>query len=147
MTKDELGDRAQLADALVEDKSLSVGVREYHLRKYYLWIGAICTAGFLVFAVGSFIAAWWNIDGSFRHPRATAIGFATFWSCWLVLGVWILLAYFRERLVISMDRVRQSSCFRTRSLRHDEVSIAQMAAVSWPRRELGIERREREDGG
>jgi hypothetical protein len=118
------GRRTGLSGDLPSDESQFRDVREFGHRKADFWAGAICTSGFIVLGVGSFLAAWWNIDGSYRHPRPTAIGFGMFWSCWVALGGWILLAYSRERLVISTDQIRQSGCFRTRSMLHDEVKSA-----------------------
>jgi hypothetical protein len=94
------------------------------MRKDYLWIGAICTAFFLFAAIGNLAVAWWNFDGSFEHPRASAVAFALFWLFWASLGVWMLLAYFWERLVITTNNIRKIGWFRTRSLRQDEITTA-----------------------
>ena len=102
-------------------KIRTTDVTVYRIRNSYLAVGVICTAFFVAIGVTSVIVAWWNIDGSFRFPKSTAIGFGIFWSAFTALGVWIILAYYRERLFASNQGIRQRGCIRSRTVMFDEV--------------------------
>lgn len=105
-------------------KITTTDVTVYRIRNSYLALGVICTASFVAFGVASVIAAWWNIDGSFRFPKQTAIGFGIGWSGFAAVGGWIILAYYRERLFTSDQGIRQRGCIRDRTMIFDEVASA-----------------------
>lgn len=81
--------------------------RRYRLRRYYLIIGIVSTVSYLSMGVVSSCAAYWNIDGSFARPKLAASIFAVFWSCFTLLGVWLIVAYVRFRLYITDNRVSE----------------------------------------
>jgi hypothetical protein len=132
MTNDERAcDATGNAEVNGVDELLPFNERDrfvFRMGKKHLWIASLCTVGFLAIGVGSVMAAWWNVDGSFRHPHTAAIVFASFWSIWFALGIWLLLAYFRTRLVITADQIDKSGCLRTRSMFFDEVINARWRA-------------------
>jgi hypothetical protein len=98
--------------------------REYRLPRSYLWLGLLATPFFFGMGAFSTIAALLNVDGSFRYPLPTALIFGSFWSIWTLLGVYITLAYFRERLYVSDEAVRVVGCFRTRTVQLSRVGRA-----------------------
>lgn len=102
--------------------------RRYRPRRYFLYVGIVCTAFFLVLGVGSASLAWWNADGSFRHPRLTALIFAVFWSPFILLGVWLSLYAARRRLVFTTTSVESTGAIRRKRLAFDEVT-----RVKWRR--------------
>lgn len=93
----------------------------YRLRRYYLWLGLTCLAFFVVIGVASSLAAYLNIDGSFRHRIPAAIFFGTFWSFWIVLSLHLVLAYVRERLSFSDQELAFQGIYRLKSIPYGEV--------------------------
>ncbi len=83
----------------------------YRVHNAYLALGLLCTLFFAIMGITSVIAAWWNIDGSFPHPRAFAIVAGIFWSLLVLVGLWIIAFFYRARLVIAQDRVSLRGCF------------------------------------
>jgi hypothetical protein len=82
--------------------------------------------------IGSTVAAARNVDGSFPYPVPFAIVFGCFWSGWSLLGGALVLAYFRTRLFVSSQVVRETGCFRAREVQLPEVYRA--VWKSWSRR-------------
>jgi hypothetical protein len=111
-------------------KVQAVEATVYRIRNYYLAVGLTCTACFTAFGVVSTLAALWNSDGSFPHPLGFAVLFGVFWSCFSLLGIWLVLAYFRERLFVSDLGIRQKGCFRTRTLQFAQLITARWR--TWP---------------
>ena len=103
----------------------------YRLRRLYLAVGVGCTSFFVVIGVASTLAALFNIDGSFPHPRTFAAVFAIAWSCWCLLGGYIVLAYFRERLFVNPHGVRHVGCFRSQTIPFDQLESARWRADGW----------------
>ena len=95
--------------------------RSYRLRRYYLILGIACTTFFLVMGVGSTVAAYWNIDGSFPRPAMAATIFGTFWSCWILVGLYLILCHFRHSLKVSNAEIRVVGCFSTKTILHSGV--------------------------
>ena len=104
------------------------GFKCYRLQRSYLILGIVCSTGFLAMGVWTVWAAYWNIDGSFPHPKLMALIGSLFWMFWFFLGLWIILAYFRERLFISDSAIIQHLCFTTRA-----VDLADVTEIIWKR--------------
>jgi hypothetical protein len=85
---------------------------------------------FAAIGIVTTVAAIWNIDGSFAYPEVTALIFGTFWSGCTLLGVWIIAAYFRERLLLGKTAIVQHGIFRCRTLESGEV--LQIKWRTWP---------------
>lgn len=100
----------------------SDGARRYRPRRYYLYLGIVCTLFFLVMGIGSTCVAYWNVDGSFARPKLSALVFAVFWSVWTLLGIWLILCYTRERLVISTTSIESTGVFKRTLLALDHVT-------------------------
>ncbi|HMP03757.1 MAG TPA: hypothetical protein PKC45_14765 [Gemmatales bacterium] len=109
---------------------LSTGARCFRLRRYYLVVGVVCTVFFAVMGIASTVAALWNIDGSFARPKLAALIFGIFWSGFTLLAVWVIVAYFRERLYFGKAGVVQHGIFRSRTLLIEEVQ--QIRWRTWP---------------
>ncbi len=107
---------------------LSTGQDGYRPRRYYLVVGIAGAIFFSTMAIASVVAAYWNIDGSFARPLLAANIFGVFWSAMLLLSVWVLLAYFRERLVVDRTTITQHGILRSKSLR-----IADATEIKWRR--------------
>lgn len=93
----------------------------YRLGPQYLVLGIVCLAFFLAMDVGSVYVAYWNIDGSFGRPELAAVVFGVFWSLWVLLSLWLIIAYFRERLFVSADAITQHGCIRKRTINFPDV--------------------------
>jgi hypothetical protein len=74
----------------------------------------------------SVAAALLNSDGSFRQPVAGVVVFGAGWSCFVLLGVWLILAYSRHRLFVDPTMVRATGCFTT-----SQVYLANVTHVAW----------------
>jgi hypothetical protein len=83
--------------------------------------------GALLFGLAGIIsvaAVLSNADGSFRHPVAEAAVIGGLWSCMILLMCWLILAYYRHRLIANSGMVRVAGCFRTREARLAAVTRA-----------------------
>ena len=98
----------------------------YRLPKHYLVLGIVCSIFFALMGIVSSVAALLNVDGSFRYPVPTAIVFGCFWSAFTLLGVWLILAYYRESLHVSEEIVRSRTCLRT-----CEVQLSEVVRATW----------------
>jgi hypothetical protein len=106
--------------------------QEYRLAQNYFWIGLVCSVGFAAAGVVSAWVAWTNADGSFRHPKETAVFFAAFWGMFVLLGVCLMRAARVERLWVWEDRVRVVGSFRTRDVTFAEVTEARWRVFPAP---------------
>lgn len=109
-----------------------VAQRIYRPRVYYLVFGVVCMVFYSGAACASTFAAWTNIDGSFRFPIPSAIFFGSFWSAWSLLSLWIIIAYFRERLVVEKRTITQRGVLVTRVIQSDEI-----VAIRWRQQPRG----------
>jgi hypothetical protein len=90
------------------------------MRPYFRNAGGACTAFFLVVGFVSTFAAFFNIDGSFPRPKLMALVFAMSWSLFVLLGVWLLLLYYRYRLFVNDTVLRQVGVMRKQ---HADLSL------------------------
>jgi hypothetical protein len=109
---------------------LHTEARCFRLRRYYLYVGIVCAVFFAAMGIGSTVAALWNFDGSFARPKLAALIFGTFWSGFTLLAVWVIAAYFRERLYFGKGAIVQHGIFRSRTLEIGEVLLIKWRA--WP---------------
>lgn len=123
------------------------GSRRYRPRRYYLFVGIGTLVAFVVMGIGSVAAAWWNVDGSFTRPKTAALIFGVFWTGFVLLSLWLLAAYFRERLRLGPSAVTCRGVFRVRRLRLRDVNVVvwrRVPAGGWlvlrtPEKRLKIE--------
>jgi hypothetical protein len=106
--------------------------RRFGPRRFYLVVGVLCGVFFSVMGVASTLSAYWNIDGSFPRPKLAALIFGIGWSGFTLLAVWIILAYFRERLYLASKTVIQHSVIRSRTIYCKDV-----VHINWRRRPSG----------
>ena len=104
----------------------------YRPRRYYLWLGLGTLIFFLVVGAISVAAAWWNLDGSFPHPNAAALIFGVFWTGFSLLSLWVLAAYFRERLRLGPSAVVSRGVCHLRTTR-----LADVEKIIWRRYPAG----------
>jgi len=100
--------------------------REYRLSKHTLELGVVAVSLCGLMGVLSVAAALMNADGSFRHPLAAAVTFGVLWSCFLLLGVCLILMYARHRLFVDPTTVRLTGCCVTRQVR-----LTNLTHVAW----------------
>jgi hypothetical protein len=98
----------------------------YRPARSLFYTGLICTIGFILFGLGSSLAAFWNVDGSFAEPRLAGTFFAAFWACFTLLGLYTLASALLARLYISEDVIRDVGCLLTRAIR-----LAEVTQVRW----------------
>jgi hypothetical protein len=115
-----------LAGAHVTTKAAPMAGREYRLSKHALEVGLVTVSLFGVMGVVSVTAAILNPDGSFRHPVAAAVTFGILWSCFVLLGVWLILIFARHRLFVDPTTVRVTGCFVSR-----QISLAKVTHAAW----------------
>lgn len=72
--------------------------RTYRLRPYFRNVALTFTPVFLCFWIGSVIGAYF---GALAQPQIAVIMFSAFWGSWTLLGVWLIVAYFKNRLVLN----------------------------------------------
>ena len=70
----------------------------------------------------SAVAVWWNVGGAAPVPRTAAVFVTVIGSAFILLGMYLIAAYFRERLFVFEAAIRQVGCFRTRTLALEEVN-------------------------
>ena len=109
---------------------LPTEARCFRLRRYYLFLGIVCAVFFAVIGIGSAVAALWNFDGSIARPKLAALIVGTFWFGCTLLAVWVIAAYFRERLFFGKTAIVQHGIFRSRTLELGEVLEIKWRA--WP---------------
>lgn len=100
--------------------------RCYRIRRNYLVLGIFGTISFGSIGIVSTIAAYWNIDGSFRHPKQAALLFGIVWSCFTLLSIWLILAYVRARLCVSHREIKGIGCIRTKT-----ISVPNVTRIIW----------------
>jgi len=98
--------------------------REYRLSRHALEVGVVAVALCSLMGILSITAALLNPDGSFPHPVAAALIFGVLWSCFVLLGVWLILLYFRHCLFVDLTTVRVTGCFVARQVRLANVTHA-----------------------
>lgn len=88
----------------------------YRIRAYYRNLGLVGTIFFAAVGVVFTLLAYFNIDGSFAHPKLTALICGLFWSAFTCLGGWVLLVYYKYRLLVNDTTLRQISVFRDKQV-------------------------------
>ena len=92
--------------------------------------GIACSCLFTLFLIGSVWAALANPDGSFPHPIAAGVFLGLFWGAWLLLSLWIWRFSIRYCLEITGDAIRQTTAFRQKSMRIQDIILAKWRR--WP---------------
>jgi hypothetical protein len=100
------------------------GERCYRMRRNLLYVGIAAAVGYSIIGAVSAACSWWNVDGSFARPELGALIFGLFWSCWALLGLWLVWVYHRYRLRVDQSGVEQVGGIRTRQLRFSDVLSA-----------------------
>ena len=100
------------------------------VRRYYLVVGVVGAVSIAVMGVTSTVVAYLNIDGSFARPQLAAVVFGVFWSGFTLLALWLIAAYFRERLILAKNTIVQDGIFRSRTL--DVGDVLQIRWRRWP---------------
>lgn len=78
------------------------------------------------FAIWGMINVWWSLtDPSFKRPLFCAWLFGSFWGAWTLLGIYLLLAYYRYALAFTDTQVKKIGAFTNCSVPLDELLSVQ----------------------
>jgi len=94
----------------------------YRLHQEYLITGIVCLVSFSAMTIGVTAAAYWNIDGSFPHPKRSALFHGVFWSAWTILSVWLIVAYYRVRLFLADGSIAEQGVLSKKTINLDEIT-------------------------
>lgn len=98
----------------------------FRMRPYFRNVGLICTVFFAVVGLVSTLAAYFNVDGSFPRPKLAALVLGIFWFAFTLLGVWLLLLYYKYRLLVNDSMLRQIGV-----LRDDQADLNLVDELKW----------------
>jgi hypothetical protein len=97
----------------------------FRLRRSYLLLGVLCTIFFAVMAVVSVLGIYFEAPVERRAAAlAVGLGFAAFWLAFMALGVWVLLAYWRECLAVRDGEIDYVGVIRRKRMRVSEIASA-----------------------
>ena len=103
----------------------------FRLRRSYLLLGALCTLLFAAMAIVSVLGIYFEAPAERRAAAlAVGLGIAAFWLAFMALGVWVLLAYWRERLAIRDGEIDYVGVICRKRLRVSEIASARWRC--WP---------------
>lgn len=96
--------------------------KTFRLKEETLKTGIFCLLCFLAMGTFSVVCTTLVPPPKARlQPVHMAMVFGVFWGAISCLAIWILLAYWRERLTVNDETVIQRGVFRTRVIRFNEV--------------------------
>ena len=103
----------------------------FRLRRSYLLLGVLCTLLFAAMAIVSVLGIYFEAPAERRAAAlAVGLGIAAFWLAFMALGVWVLLAYWRERLVVRDGEIDCVGVIRRKRIRVPEIVSARWRC--WP---------------
>ena len=100
--------------------------RLYRHSQHMLEMGLVSVVIFGLMGVGSVTAAILNVDGSFRNPILAACIFGGFWGCLCLVGLWMILIYYRHELHIDSGNVSHRGGLMTGS-----VCLSRLTCATW----------------
>lgn len=92
-------------------------------------IASSCTPFFATLGVVSSWTAATSIDGAFANPGAAAYYFGTLWGAFTMLGMYLMVSYYRYSLRISPTEICQVLAFSRTTL-----SIQNVSEIEWKQR-------------
>jgi hypothetical protein len=98
----------------------------YRLGRTYLVVGIACTTLFLGMGISSVYMAYWNVDGSFPHPNLDALVLGISWSALTAMCLWLIVAYFRERLFVNSEAITKYGCVFLK-----KIPVSDVLQVTW----------------
>ena len=104
----------------------------YRLRPFCRNLGIACTILFVAMGLVSTLAAYFNVDGSFGRPYLAALVFGLFWSAWVVLGIWLILLYYRYRLFTN-----DTALYQVGVIREQHADLNLVNEMKWRTRPMG----------
>ena len=96
--------------------------KSYRPRRFYLYLGSVFTGILLILSVGFILAVIMNWGDPTDFPAAAAIFTFLIWSAFLTLGIWVILSYLRERLIISESTITMYDVSRKTVIPIDKIS-------------------------
>lgn len=98
----------------------------YRMKRSLRDVGIVGIVCFVGMAILSATVALLNPDGSFKHPMLAAVVFSSGFGLFSLTGWWLLLTYYRYRLLLSSTSIRQVELFRSHA-----VSIQSIHEAKW----------------
>lgn len=117
---------------IVDTDQLPADARCFRLRRYYLVAGIVSAVFWAAVGIAFTVAALWSIDGSFDQLKRDALLFSIIWSGFVLLGVWMIAAYFRNRLFFANTAIVQRGIFRSRTF-----PVGEVLQIKWRSRPRG----------
>src|SRR5437868_435317 len=93
----------------------------YRQRPYFRNLGIVCTLLFACAWIGSVLAAYFNVDGSFAKPGLFIAFSSVVFGSFVLLGVWLILRFFKFQLILANDSIRQIGVLRSKRIILDAV--------------------------
>ena len=94
----------------------------YGPQRYYRVVGGVSLVFFLGAATVSIALAPCNAGGAFPDPPLFAAFFGVAWSPFVVMSLWLVLAYYRERLFLDDNSVTQQGVRRIKRIPLDQIT-------------------------
>jgi len=101
---------------------------QLRVRKSFLIWGVLCAIFFIAFGTWSVFAAALNIDDSFPHPFSMAVFAGVFWGAWFILSLYMIAAYYREKLTVTSRSITHQGVLRTRTTAISDITSAKWRA-------------------
>jgi hypothetical protein len=98
----------------------------YRKRPFFRNVGLAHMVLCLGMGIFSVCLAWFNVDGSFRNPLLAALVGGAFWLAFSLIGVWLVLLYYRYRLLLDSDEILQVGV-----VRRQHVQVWQIEELKW----------------
>jgi hypothetical protein len=111
---------------------LPADTRCFRLRRYYLVVGIVSAVLWAAMGITFTVATLWNIDGSSGRPIRDALVLGIIWSGFVLVGVWMIAAHFRNRLFFGKSAIVQRGIFRSRTL-----LVGEVLQIKWRTRPVG----------
>ncbi len=88
----------------------------YRLRHYYRNVGMLCTPLFLVAWIAGIHEVLTNKSNPAAHPIAALVFISVILGGFTFMGLYIILAYYKEHLILNDREIRHVGAFRTKSV-------------------------------
>ncbi|QDU11195.1 hypothetical protein V202x_46140 [Gimesia aquarii] len=89
--------------------------RTYYFRYNPLYLGVLSGIFWFLLGTASVLVAYLNPDGAFKNPQKFILFCTTSYSVMILLSIWLVLSYYRERLVITDSTITLHGVFRKKT--------------------------------
>src|SRR4051794_19199445 len=106
-------------------------VQSFRLRRHFRNVGILCAVCFAAAGVVSTLYAYINPNSEFIRPRLAMLVFGLGWSSFVCLAVWLIAAYYRERLFLTERAIVQHGVIGRCTL-----EVSDVLRIEWHERPL-----------